>query len=388
MSWISRIFNIKKYFERPLDVLNEVHISESALLKNYDYLSTLQPGVEIFPVLKSNAYGHGIEQVAQILKKRSPSYLVVDSYYEALRIHEIHPAKVLLIGYNLPANYAKMDLDWVTPVITDLEALEVIGKLDKTVSIHVKIDTGMRRQGILFSEVPTFLDMLKKYPKIILEWACTHLADADNSKDDTFSFFQTEHFKKALERISAAGHTLRYVHVANSAGHLKWIGHELANASRVGISLYGINSLAEKDKKHSAGASLLPVMEFTSTIVSKKYLAAWESVSYGLTFKAPWDMEIGIVPVGYYEWLPRSLSEKDFCLTHGDRSLPILGRICMNMCIVDVTNKNMWVGDQVTIFSRETWRPNSIATASEKSGLISYELLVDVAESIRRTVVK
>ena len=97
MSWFSHLFEFKKYFERPLEVLNEIHISESALLSNYDYLQSLHPGIDIFPVLKANAYGHGIEQIATILKKRNPAYLVVDSYYEALRIHTVNSSKVLLV---------------------------------------------------------------------------------------------------------------------------------------------------------------------------------------------------------------------------------------------------------------------------------------------------
>jgi alanine racemase len=92
-------------------------------------------------VLKSNAYGHGIEQIATILKKRSPKYIVVDSYYEALRVHAINPTKILLIGYNLPENYEKIDFDWVTPVVTDLDTLRILGNLGRSITIHVKIDT-------------------------------------------------------------------------------------------------------------------------------------------------------------------------------------------------------------------------------------------------------
>jgi alanine racemase len=126
MSWFSRIFDLKRSIERPLSVLNEIHISQKNLLSNYDFLASLQTGVDIFPVLKSNAYGHGIEQVATILKKRKPVYIVVDSYYEALRVHDIHSSRILLIGYNLPENYVKMNFLWITPVITDLETLVVL----------------------------------------------------------------------------------------------------------------------------------------------------------------------------------------------------------------------------------------------------------------------
>jgi alanine racemase len=169
MSWLSRIFQFKKNLERPLSVLNEVLLSEKSLLDNYDYLQSLDENIELFPVLKSNAYGHGIEQVATILKKRNPRYIVLDSYYEALRVHEVNDVKILLIGYNLPENYPLMDFSWVTPVVTELQTLKVLGKLDRPITIHIKIDTGMRRQGILMDEIPEFLRIMNMYPKIKLE---------------------------------------------------------------------------------------------------------------------------------------------------------------------------------------------------------------------------
>jgi alanine racemase len=280
-----------------------------------------------------------------------------------------------------------MNFLWITPVITDLETLVVLWKLGKKITVHIKIDTWMHRQGITLSEIPEFLRILGLYPKLTLEWVCTHLADADNASDDTFSFFQTEHFIEALKLIESSGFHPRYRHIDNSAGHLKSIWKGVINASRIWLSLYGINPFVSGNKSHSLWEKLENVLEFSSTIVSKKSLLAGERVSYGLTFKAPWDMQVGIIPVWYYEWLPRSLSNEDYNVSIGWNYFPILGKICMNMCIVDITNKKISVGDKVIVYSRQKNAENSISIAAKKANMISYEVLVKLAESIRRKII-
>ena len=117
--------------------------------------------MELFPVLKSNAYGHGIKQIATILKKRKTTYLVVDSYYEALQVQEVNSSDILLIGYTLPKNFASMDFSRVTPTIYDIDSLQALGKLGKKIRFHLKIDTGMSRQGVTLSDLPAFLEALR-----------------------------------------------------------------------------------------------------------------------------------------------------------------------------------------------------------------------------------
>lgn len=387
MSWFSRLLNFKKKFERPLRVLNEINILEWAILSNFDYLASLSAGVDIFPVLKSNAYGHGIEQIATILKKRKTTYLVVDSYYEALRIHAVNPAKILLIGYTLHENFEAMDFSWVTPVISDVETLHALGRLGKKISFHLKLDTGMRRQWLPVDDLSSFLCAVKVYPDLKFEWVCSHFSDADNSEDDSSSLSQVRLFADAIEYIQNTGISLKYKHIANSAGHLKGFWKEITNASRIGLSLYGVNPLEKNDPQYRKGESLRLALEFQSTLVQKKTLKTWETVSYNGTFEAPWDMEIGVVPVGYYEGIDRKLSGGKFLFSCDDKKLPILGRVCMNLTVVDITNKHIEVGDRVTILSPENGDENTVYSIAKITETIPYEVFVKFAESIRRKIV-
>lgn len=385
MSWLSSLLSIKKRFETPIETLNVIRVSSSAILANFDYLKSLQPEIDIFPVLKSNAYGHGIEQVAMILRKRKLHYIVVDSYYEALRVHEVNPTKILLIGYTLPENFSVMDFSWVTPVVSDIETLHALGKLDKPIRFHLKLDTGMGRQGLLFDELSTFLEVYKSYPGLIFEGVCSHFSDADNLENE-FTNLQTNRFAEAITLIEKEGIILKYKHIANSAGLLKGCGGDVSNAARVGISLYGVNPLDRKDDFYEVWHRLQLGLEFVSTIVQKKKIRSGEVVSYNKTFQAPWDMEIAVIPVGYYEWVNRKLSSK-YSFAFKMQKLPILWRVCMNLSVIDVTNKHIEVGDSITILGADTTQENTVYHMAKLVETIPYEILVKLSESIRRVVV-
>ena len=131
---------LRKYFSKPFQTLNTITISREKLLSNLDLYASLHPKCSVFPVLKANAYGHGIREVASILSARKLDYIVVDSYYEALEIRKVNKTRVLLMGYTLPVNFPAMDFSFVTPVISDTLSLLSLGKTGKTIRIHLKID--------------------------------------------------------------------------------------------------------------------------------------------------------------------------------------------------------------------------------------------------------
>lgn len=160
---------LRKYLGKSFQTLNTITISREKLLANFDRYVSLHPERSVFPVLKANAYGHGIREIASILKERKLDYIVVDSYYEALEIRKVNTARVLLMGYTLPVNFPAMDFSFVTPVVSDMESVRALGKTGKNIRIHLKIDTGMHRQGIDPEEISEFLETLKKYSNIVLE---------------------------------------------------------------------------------------------------------------------------------------------------------------------------------------------------------------------------
>ena len=369
-----------KKFRRTYRTLNTVFVSQEALRNNYNLYKTLLPGIHVCPVLKSNAYGHGIQEVAKIISKENPSFLVVDSLYEA---YEIEKTKVkipiLVMGYTHPENLLKKKLPFHFTAC-DLETAAVLAKMK--VGTHIEIDTGMRRMGFSMDELANALKSMKKMD-LKLVGVFTHLADADNA-DTSYTDSQCKKFQQALAMIHEAGFNPEWIHVGNSAGSLKTKMPEL-NMIRLGISLYGISPLDETDSDIKNMENLKPALTLESTLIATRSLKRGDKVSYGCTFEAPHDMKIGVIPFGYYEGMPRDLSNKG-CVVIARKICPIVGRVCMNHTMIDLTKSTAKIGDTVIVYGGDRSKPNSFYQLAKKSGTISYELMVRLAASIRRIV--
>ena len=242
----------------------------------------------------------------------------------------------------------------------------------------------MSRLGLRPNEVGDFLDELSEHKNLFLEGVMTHLADADNT-DSSFTAMQTELFDKTIELIKAKGYDPKYLHIAQSAGSTK-CNSKYANAVRIGIGLYGINPLSPKDPSHKKLAKLKPVMELISTIIKVNDLDKGERISYNGIYEAEGKSRIGVLPLGYYEWVPRELSNIGH-LTYGNKKLAIRGRVCMNHTMIDLSGTKLSAGDSVTVISMDRSKPNSIQSIADNYGLFSYNLLTRMAESLRREIV-
>jgi len=366
--------------------LNNIYISKNAILNNFDIFQSMYPNYEIFPVLKSNAYWHWIKEIATILKQRKITYIVVDSYFEALKIQEINDTKVLLIGYTLIENLKYINFKNISLVVYDIETLKELTKIWKKVNIHIKIDSWMHRQWIYVEELPKLLGLIKSNKNINLEWVCSHLADADWI-DDSYSLQQEETFKKWIEIIKSYWFSPKYIHLSNSAWSAKLFWKNYCNSIRLWIGLYWVNPLDETDKNYVKLSHLELALSFNSTLILKKSLKKWEKVSYNWTFTAKDDMTIWIIPVWYYEWLSRKLSN-NFEFYYKDSPLKILWRICMNLIVIDLTWVDINVWDKIEIISNSQDKSNNIYNLAEKSETITYECLTRLSESVRREVVK
>ena len=346
-------------FRRKLVSLNRIEVSRSAIWENFDYFQNLFEG-EIWPVVKANAYGHGIKQITTILSERKFTYLVADSYYEALKIWEVNPEqRVLLIGSIRPENYSKLNFEKVTLMVQDIEALEVLAKLKREVKIHLKVDTGMRRQGIPVGDLEKMIIEVKKYKNIEIEGVMSHLADADNV-DESFTKEQVKNFAEAKKIVLDSGLRPKYWHLAATSG-IKKIPRGLTNAARLGIGMY-------LEKKAA--------LRMVSTLTKIGELEMGERVSYNGTFVAPKKMRYGVIPVGYYEGLQRRLSNTG----------RILGRVCMNLTVISVDDEaKLW--DEVTVISNNKNDENSIENMAKLCETIPYEILAGLDGSIRRGVV-
>lgn len=384
MSIFTKLNSFKKKLETPFETLNNIYISKEAILNNFDLYQELNPSCKIMPVLKSNAYWHWIKEVAKILNERKIDYIIVDSYFEALKILEVNNSKVLLIWYTLPSNLKNIDFTRISLVVYDLESLKELSNLWRKVSVHLKIDTGMHRQWIYYDDLPKFLEIIKKSANINLEWVCTHFADADSIIND-YSFFQLEEFQKSVVLIKSRWFKLKYIHSNNSAWWAKDFCKNTCNAMRLWISLYWVNPLELIDEKYEVLSKLKLALSLESTLIQKKLLKSGEKVSYNCTFEASEDMEIGIIPFWYYEWLSRKLSN-NYSYYFKNEELKILWRICMNLTVIDITWININVWDKIEIIWTDLDKENNIYTLAKKSETITYECFTRLSESIRRKI--
>jgi alanine racemase len=364
--------------------LNRIELDRARLLHNFQYIQSKHPSDEIIPVLKGNAYGHGLEQIAEILNEAPCRMLAVDGYFEAARLRDVSKHHFLVMGYILPVNVRLLDTKRCSFVVQDIASLEAFGKLKRPVRVWLELNTGMNRMGLQPDELDTYLQTIKHYPNLELEGVMSHLADADN-KDSYFTERQIQEFDKHVQEVLSAGFEPRYISLAQTAGSTKAQSSH-ANAIRLGIGLYGINPLQPDDLKYQQLQVLKPVLELKSTVIKVISLQKGDKVSYNGIFTAPRNMQIGVLPLGYYEGLPRELSNVGF-VTYHDKPLPIVGRICMNHTMIDISTTDLMVGSEVTVISKNTEASSSIDKRQIEHKLFPYDELTRLSSTIRRGIV-
>jgi len=376
---------IRQLSANKFTTLNHMELSRKAFLNNYSFFQKINPKFSIIPVLKSNAYGHGIIQYSKILNSVDCKLIAVDSYYEAEKIRDTTNHKILVLGYIKPENFKLLDTNKCSFVIQNINCLKALGLLNKRINIHIELNTGMNRLGLNQHELDDYLSRLKQYPKLQIEGVMTHLADADNNHSSLFTNSQVKMFDSLVKKIIDEGFSPKYIHIAQTAGCLT-AQSKYANAARIGIGLFGINPFSESNDKPHIFDQLVPVMELKSTIIKIINLQSGDKVSYNGIFVANKPMRIGILPLGYYEGVPRELSNCGFA-TSGKFILPIIGRVCMNHTIIDLADSRLQEGDEITIISNKPSQINSIAQICKNNKLFSYQLMSNITENIRRIIV-
>lgn len=338
-------------------------------------------GIAVAPVLKSNAYGHGLKEVGAILKDEPLPFLCVDSYHEALSLRNENVATpILILAYTSLKNILASKLPHVSFAIISLEELTLLSsELQKTRSFHLEIDTGMHRHGIRASELHTARDLLLKNPHIRLEGIYSHFADAGNP-DAVTTHEQIRAWHEAKKRFTADIFPhLRYYHLAATAG--SFYSKEIeANVMRLGLGLYGGNAHQNEDLK------LLPALRLETVISSLSTVQQGERIGYGGTYEAPETKQIATIPMGYNEGIDRRLSNKGIVTVRGI-PCPILGRVSMNISTIDVSGvPQPRLGERVVVISENASDPNSAEHIAHASNVIPYETLVHLPTSLRRTV--
>lgn len=384
---------LKKYAKKFINLfqtnnfvtLNRIEINASKLKENYNVFKNINPNLKIIPVLKSNAYGHGLVQVAKILNTVDCDLLAVDGYYEAVRIKDISNHKILVLGYIKPDNYKILDTKKCSFVIQNESEIKILAKLNKKINIHIELNTGMNRLGLNPNELDRYIKTLRKYPKINLEGIMSHLADADNINDKTFTDNQVKLFDELVEKILKQGFKPKYIHLSQTAGSI-YVKSKYANACRIGIGLYGISPIDISNNISHIFNKLSPILDLKSTIIKTIVLKKGDKVSYNGTFVAKHPMKIGIIPIGYYEGIPRELSNCGI-ITSGKYKLKIIGRICMNHLMIDLTDTSLKLGDEVTLINSNKYYPNSVQNICKKHNIFSHQLIAKLSENIHRNII-
>lgn len=362
---------------------NRIDISRSAILHNFDLLKKTTQ-CDLIPVLKANAYGHGLEEVATILKSRTFPYIAVDGYHEAMRIQRVSKQPILVMGSIGATNINTINHKNLAFVVYSQESLRAVCGSREKVRIHIEVNTGMNRHGFEPEDLAEILETVSAHPKVIFEGLMTHLATADEA-DASYMNKQYEQFKNCIDLIQLKGIRLKYIHAANSAGSSRKTPKYI-NAVRPGIALYGINTLTPTDTDFNSLKGLKPALTLTSAIDQIRSVMPGDSVGYNRTYRAKSKQLIATIPIGYYEGVPRSLSNKNF-ITHGGTLLQATGTICMNHTMFNCTDLSLDVGDRVTLISAKNDDPNSIINLRKNFNLFEYGLPTGLSETIRRRVV-
>lgn len=340
---------------------------------------------QIIAVIKTDGYGHGAVPIAKAAEPLPYVWgYAVATADEALVLRREGLKKpVLILGYTFHENDRELIANEIRPVIFTAERArefsDTAESLGKCAPVHLGVDTGMSRIGVKddASSVETVME-ISRMPGLKLEGIFTHFARADEA-DKSAANRQLSRFQNYIRLLEEAGVTIPIHHCSNSAGILEMPQANM-NLVRAGITLYGIYPSDEVSRQ----MELEPVMELKSRIVYIKDLEKGAAVSYGGTFVADSPMRVATIPVGYGDGYPRSLSNKGYVLIHG-KSAPILGRVCMDQMMVDVTAiPEAKTLDEVTLMGTDQDLCLSVDTLGALSGRFPYEFVCDIGKRVPR----
>ncbi len=374
---------LRKLIKPKYETLNVIEVDAAKLSANFHYLESLQPEAAIFPVLKSNAYGHGLKEVCRILNKVKPALVVVDSYPEAQIAYRHFRGKVLILSEMPQRAYDYCKLGRTEFVIYNEATLRYLARYGQRVHIHLFVNSGMNREGI--KDMNAFILKNKEYlGKVEVSGLCSHLASAD--QESGLNQEQEDNFFKALEILKEAGFNPPWVHLGNSAAIFTAKNNKLT-AYRPGLAFYGYSPFSDGRENES---SLQPALEVFSHIVSLQELKVLESVSYNATYRASQATNIGTIPFGYFEGLDRRLSNRAQFLVQAKNNYfwaRVAGTVCMNLTCLEFGQNKPKIGDIVQVVSAKREDLNSIFNLAALCETIPYEFLVKLQASTRREII-
>ncbi|HEX5417521.1 MAG TPA: alanine racemase [Chloroflexota bacterium] len=377
--WKRRVFLSQ---ERP----TWVEVDLAAIGHNVGRLKAIAAPAALLAVLKADAYGHGAVRVARTALLHGAEYLATACLSEAvtLRGHGIG-APILILGFTPPWQATEIVRYHLTATVYNLETARHLARAarlrgDGPAKVHVKVDTGMGRLGLLPDEVPAFLAELRALEGIEVEGIFTHFACADGP-DPFVTERQIDRFNQVLDQVTADGWRPRHVHAANSAGILRFPSARYTMV-RAGLALYGLDPSeivrCPADFRHS--------LTFKTLVAQVKSLPPGSPISYGGTFVTERDSRIAVLPVGYGDGFRRAPRNWGNVLIRGQRA-PIVGVVCMDMCMIDVTDvPGVRAGDEVVLIGSQGADEITVAEVAERLGTIPYEVITQILARVPREI--
>jgi alanine racemase len=374
-------------------MLSWIEIDTTRLKANIDALrGVTAPGTSLMVVVKANAYGHGLEAVAPVAAERA-DWLGVNCLDEALAITRIGIQKPVAILGHTPVD----DLELVVrngyrQVLYRLDVAQALSsaaqKLRTIANVHLKIETGTNRQGVALPELASFAQEIRKLPRVEIEGVYTHFANIEDTLDPSFAQSQLRRFQEALAILDRAGISPSHVHASATAGSLLYPEMDFTMI-RLGIGTYGVWPSRETQlaaRERGRVLTLQPVLQWKTRVVQVKEVKAGDHVGYGLTYRTSRPMKLVVLPIGYYDGYDRKLSNSGRALIHGQPA-PVVGRVAMNMTMLDVTDIGAQLDDEVVLIGHQGDSQLRVEELAEKIGTISYEVLARINPMIPRRLV-
>lgn len=328
--------------------------------------------IKLIPVIKANAYGTYINKRLDIISMFDiVSVALVD---EALELRSLgYKGEILVLNQPYIDEIDKIIKYDITIGLSEISFLDEVGKRSDNIKVHLEVDTGMGRTGVLFDNIDMFIKRLKSYSNILVDGVYTHLSSADD--DEEYTYMQLGLFEKCISLLKE-NFNLKYIHSSASNGILNY-KNSYFNAVRPGIIMYGYESFIGSDKL----IKLRPVCKLRSRITFLKEVEKGISIGYSRGYITNKKTKVATIPIGYADGIRRSLSNKGFVIISG-KKLPIIGKICMDSFMVDVSSLDeVKVGDVVYIFD------NDIITIDEIASLydtINYEVISTISNRVPR----
>ena len=376
-----------------MDVRTWIEIDAAALRHNAEQFLKLIPArTRLMAIIKSNAYGHGLVLAAQALSKLqipiSKLHFGVDSITEALRLRrEGIKNPILVLGYTLPARIRDAGARGIILPISNFPALRALASASARPMFHLKIDTGMHRQGFFPAETPKIIRLLRRF-NLKPQGIFTHFASAKDPSHPRYTMRQLSAFGGVVSEMEQAGFSGMIRHAAASGGTLLFPESHL-DMIRIGMGLYGYWPSAEmkNEKRKMKNVRLRPVMTWKTIVSEVKNVPKGSLVGYDGIERVKRDTKIAVLPVGYWHGYDRGLSGIGEVLIRGRRA-KTLGRISMDMTVVDATNiPGVRTGDEVVLIGKQGRDAIGADDIEEKIQTTAYEVLTRINPLIQRMVI-